>query len=128
MSSSRSGCVLPGSPDLPRIPKAAQLTDAEAWGGRHLVAPTLSLIRSAQGTKQKAFCTYIRKNWLPHLEKWCKGSLENIDHSGAFTNAHIEAYHAVLKSLHLKGRKRLCGRRLDWLIDNLYTHVDEYYW
>jgi hypothetical protein len=54
--------------------------------------------------------------------------MEDIDHSDAYTNAHIEAYHAVLKYFHLKGRKRLVGRRLDWLIDNLYTHVDEHYW
>lgn len=44
-----------------------------------------------QEKKQKAFCTYFRKNWLPHLDKWVKASMEHIDHSNEYTNGHIEA-------------------------------------
>ena len=43
-----------------------------------------------------------------------------------FTNANIEAYHGVLKFKHLKGRKRLVGRRLDWLIQTLLQEVEEH--
>lgn len=78
--------------------------------------------------KEKAFTDYFRKNWEPSLEKWVKASLEEIDHSDTYTNACIEAYHNVLKALHLKGRKRLIGRRLDWLIVMLVMEVDEHYW
>lgn len=71
---------------------------------------------------------YIKKEWVKKLPLWVKGSLKDIDHSNAYTNAAIEAYHRVLKDLHLKGRKRLAGRRLDWLIDCLLSHIINHYW
>ena len=78
---------------------------------------------SPQERTQPAFVNYIRKHWATKLELWVKGALEGIDHSKAYTNAHIEAFHAVLKEFDLKGRKRLKGRSLDWLVCQLMTSV-----
>jgi hypothetical protein len=65
---------------------------------------------------------------MPIMHLWVKASVEGIDHSDSYTNAAIESYHAVLKGMHLKGRKRLVGRRVDWLITTLLDEVDEHYW
>lgn len=70
---------------------------------------------------------YFKKEWVNKLPLWVKGSLAGVDHSNAYTNAAIEAYHKVLKDLHLKGRKRLSGRRLDWLITCLMTTAIKHY-
>ena len=83
---------------------------------------------ATQGERQSAFVEYIKKEWVKKLPLWVKGSLKDIDHSDAYTNAAIEAYHRVLKDLHLKGRKRLEGRRMDWLIEMLLNHVITHYW
>lgn len=71
---------------------------------------------------------YFKKNWEAKLELWAKSSLAGIDHSNAYTNNALEAYHRVLKELMLKGRKRLKGRRLDWLIERLLTKCINWYW
>lgn len=77
----------------------------------------------SQERTQPTFVNYIRKHWANKLELWVKGALEGLDHSKAYTNAHIEAFHAVLKEFDLKGRKRLKGRSLDWLVCQLLTSV-----
>ena len=79
--------------------------------------------RRAQETKEPGYVTYIRDNWEGKLSLWVKGALAGIDHSNAFTNAHIESYHNVLKAFDLKGKKRLQGRRLDSLVADLLTTV-----
>jgi hypothetical protein len=88
----------------------------------------LRAVCGAQGEKQPAFVEYIKTHWVKKLSLWVKGSLKDIDHSDAFTNAAIEAYHRVLKDLQLKGRKRLSGRRLDWLINTLLSKAITHYW
>lgn len=84
--------------------------------------------RLQEGQSTSAFVEYFSKTWEPFMERWVKAVLEGIDNSGQWTNGAIEGYHAVLKDLHLKGRKRLIGRRLDWLIHMLLSQVDEHYW
>jgi hypothetical protein len=59
---------------------------------------------------------------------WLKAALFNVDHSKCFTNACLESYHNVLKNLHLKGRKRLVGRRLDWMMVKLMGDIEQNYW
>ncbi len=79
--------------------------------------------RRAQEQKEPGYVAYIREHWEGKLELWVKGALAGIDHSNAFTNAHIESYHNVLKAFDLKGKKRLQGRRLDSLVGDLLTTV-----
>jgi hypothetical protein len=74
-----------------------------------------------QKKMQPAFANYIQTHWSGKMERWVKGALEGIDHSRAYTNAHIETYHGVLKEFDLKGRSRLKGRHLDWLVCQLLT-------
>ena len=81
-----------------------------------------------EGHATSAFVEYFWKTWEPFMDRWVKAVLEGIDHSKQVTNGAIEGYHAVLKDLHLKGRKRLISRRLDWLIHKLLSEVDENYW
>ena len=44
---------------------------------------------------------YLRDHWADKLPLWTKGGLAEINHSGIFTNAHIESYHMVLKAFDL---------------------------
>jgi len=82
----------------------------------------------AQAQKEPAFVQYLREHWEKKLPLWVKGGLEDVHHSGIFTNAHIESYHMVLKAFDLKGKKRLASRTLPWLIVNLTTTVVGRYW
>lgn len=76
----------------------------------------------AQEEVQPAFVKYIRDNWERKLELWVKGALAGLNHRNIFTNAHIEAYHGVLKEFHLRG-KRLSRRRLCRFVSDLQTVI-----
>ncbi|KAF8270563.1 hypothetical protein EI94DRAFT_1422579, partial [Lactarius quietus] len=68
---------------------------------------------------------YIQTEWIPVTEMWSKVSRQNrhIFEEGD-TNMLIEAYHHVLKSKWLDGKR---NRRLDHLAFILVKSVDPYY-
>jgi hypothetical protein len=91
----------------------------------------ISALTFVQGVSQKAFVDYFRTQWEPQFELWCKAAIEGLDHSDSYTNGAIESYHLVLKTMDLRGRRVLIGRRLDWLIKTLTDgnmSVLERYW
>jgi hypothetical protein len=61
------------------------------------------------------------------LQLWVKGALAGVEHSGKFTNGAIEAYHRWMKEIDLAGRRRLIGRRIDWLVYTLLHQVHNRY-
>ncbi|MCO5582895.1 hypothetical protein L7F22_036797 [Adiantum nelumboides] len=73
------------------------------------------------------FIDYFKREWLPRIGMWIRSSrmmrIANQD-----TNGSIEAYHGILKSKFLGGRRSIHGRRVDWLIKMLVSSCHSYFW
>ncbi|MCO5564520.1 hypothetical protein L7F22_018181 [Adiantum nelumboides] len=71
------------------------------------------------------FIDYFKREWLPRIGMWIRSSrmmrIANQD-----TNGSIEAYHGILKSKFLGGRRSIHGRRVDWLIKMLVSSCHSY--
>ncbi|MCO5594264.1 hypothetical protein L7F22_048291 [Adiantum nelumboides] len=73
------------------------------------------------------FIDYFKREWLPRIGMWIRSSrmmrIANQD-----TNGSIEAYHGILKSKFLGGRRSIHGRQVDWLIKMLVSSCHSYFW
>jgi hypothetical protein len=58
---------------------------------------------------------------------WVIG-FRNIPHTGQDTIAAVESYHANMEAMLATDRRRLYGRRMDWLIYHLTGDVIQHYW
>ncbi|MCO5547475.1 hypothetical protein L7F22_000925 [Adiantum nelumboides] len=68
------------------------------------------------------FINYFMHEWLPRLGMWIRAS-RMMEHANQETNGSIEAYHDILKS------KFLCGRRtIHGLIKRLLCSCHSYFW
>lgn len=73
-----------------------------------------------------AYWKYFDKEWLPKIKMWVVGD-RRIPHAGQDTTAAIESFHSNMKSVLRQSRKKLLGRRMDWLIYELTGNVIEKY-
>ncbi|MCO5587623.1 hypothetical protein L7F22_041572 [Adiantum nelumboides] len=73
------------------------------------------------------FINYFKHEWLPRLGMWIRAS-RMMEHANQETNGSIEAYHGILKSKFLCGRRTIHGRRVDWLIKRLLCSCHSYFW
>lgn len=69
---------------------------------------------------------YFDKEWLPKIQMWVVGD-RRIPHAGQDTTAAIESFHSNLKAVLRQSRRKLMGRRMDWLIYELTGNVIEKY-
>jgi hypothetical protein len=74
-----------------------------------------------------SFFEYFTKQWIRKADMWVTG-FRNIPHAGQDTNAVVESYHANMKAMLATERRRMHGRRMDWLIYHLTGNVLHHYW
>lgn len=73
-----------------------------------------------------AYWKYFDKEWIPKMQMWVVGD-RKIPHAGQETTAAIESFHSNLKAVLRQSKKKLVGRRMDWLVYELTGNVIEKY-
>lgn len=73
-----------------------------------------------------AYWKYFDKEWMPKIQMWVVGD-RKIPHAGQDTTAAIESFHSNMKAVLRQSKKKLLGRRMDWLIYELTGNVIEKY-
>ena len=74
----------------------------------------------------KEYWKYFDKEWMPKIHMWVVGD-RKIPHAGQDTTAAIESFHSNMKSVLRQSKRKLIGRRMDWLIYELIGNVTEKY-
>ena len=92
----------------------------------HWVLKQLDIITNTR-PRSAVFMRYMNDTWITKAPMWCVGA-RKIPHAGQNTNAAIESYHSILKSILTSTKERLVGRRMDWLIYHLTGDVVTHYW
>ena len=73
-----------------------------------------------------AYWKYFDREWMPKTHMWVVGD-RKIPHAGQDTTAAIESFHSNMKTVLRQSKKKLIGRRMDWLVYELTGNVIEKY-
>lgn len=77
--------------------------------------------------KQEEFMAYFKEHWQKKMDAWVRAA-RTLSFANIETNVSMEAFHVTLKQQFLNGKRKIHGRRLDWLFHILTTEVVAYFW
>lgn len=77
--------------------------------------------------EQEEFMAYFTEHWLKKMDMWVQAA-RTLNHANQETNGSMETFHATLKQQFFNGKRKIHGRRLEWLFHMLTTEIVPYFW